>query len=266
MVPLDVLQAPNWIWLCLVIFVSLIARYMLLAGGAMALLALFRNRVDPVRLQKQPITVRQIMRELGWSITSLAIFAVMLTALIKLHLQWPFLKVYPEFGQHGIAWEFIAFALLFFGHDAYFYAMHRLIHRPGVFERVHKVHHLSTNPTPLSAFAFHPSEAFLELAGAIALVCLIPISAPMVFAFSLVSLAYNVMGHLGVEIYPRWWLRHPVLGLFNSATVHNHHHRSFKGNYGLYTLIWDRLFGTYNPPRTLRPCARPTQSGIQAES
>jgi sterol desaturase/sphingolipid hydroxylase (fatty acid hydroxylase superfamily) len=25
------------------------------------------------------------------------------------------------------------------------------------------------------------------------------------------------------------------------------HHQYFKGNYGLYTLIWDRLFGTLRP-------------------
>jgi len=30
----------------------------------------------------------------------------------------------------------------------------------------------------------------------------------------------------------------------NTSTNHNQHHQYFKGNYGLYTLIWDRVFGT----------------------
>jgi sterol desaturase/sphingolipid hydroxylase (fatty acid hydroxylase superfamily) len=30
----------------------------------------------------------------------------------------------------------------------------------------------------------------------------------------------------------------------NTGTAHNLHHQYFHGNYGLYTLIWDRLFGT----------------------
>ena len=33
----------------------------------------------------------------------------------------------------------------------------------------------------------------------------------------------------------------------NSATAHNLHHRAFRSNFGLYTLIWDRLFGTIDP-------------------
>jgi len=249
-----------------VIFASLIARYALIAGGAMALLALLRKRVDPVRLQRIPINATQIWRELGWSTVSLLIFAFLLTGLLALHHTWPVFKVYPDFGRHGVWWEFAALLILFFGHDAYFYAAHRLMHAPALYERVHKIHHLSTNPTPLSSFSFHPTEAFIELAGVIVLVCLVPISAPMVVAFSLISVIYNVIGHLGVEIYPRWWLTHPVFGLLNSATVHNHHHRTFRGNYGLYTLIWDRVFGTINPPRALRPQTPPTRSGFQPES
>ena len=33
----------------------------------------------------------------------------------------------------------------------------------------------------------------------------------------------------------------------NTATSHNQHHRTYRYNYGLYTLIWDRLFGTLHP-------------------
>jgi sterol desaturase/sphingolipid hydroxylase (fatty acid hydroxylase superfamily) len=33
----------------------------------------------------------------------------------------------------------------------------------------------------------------------------------------------------------------------NTATSHNQHHRTFSYNYGLYTLFWDRLFGTLHP-------------------
>jgi sterol desaturase/sphingolipid hydroxylase (fatty acid hydroxylase superfamily) len=30
----------------------------------------------------------------------------------------------------------------------------------------------------------------------------------------------------------------------NTSVAHNMHHRYFKGNYGLYFTIWDRLMGT----------------------
>jgi sterol desaturase/sphingolipid hydroxylase (fatty acid hydroxylase superfamily) len=32
----------------------------------------------------------------------------------------------------------------------------------------------------------------------------------------------------------------------NTSIAHNMHHRYFKGNYGLYFLVWDRLIGTLN--------------------
>lgn len=31
----------------------------------------------------------------------------------------------------------------------------------------------------------------------------------------------------------------------NTSVAHNLHHPKFHGNYGLYTLTWDRLFGTF---------------------
>ena len=30
----------------------------------------------------------------------------------------------------------------------------------------------------------------------------------------------------------------------NTSVAHNLHHKRFNGNYGLYTLFWDRLMGT----------------------
>ncbi|TGY89332.1 fatty acid hydroxylase family protein [Marinicauda algicola] len=264
MTPHEFLVGLPAIWLPAVLFASLILRYTLIAGGATALLALFRRRVDPVRLQKIPISGAQIRRELFWSVVSLMIFSVVLAGLIAVHQVWPIFKLYPEFGKHGLAWEFVALAILFFGHDAYFYAAHRLMHAPGVYERVHAVHHRSTNPTPLAAFSFHPLEAVVELAGVVLLICIVPVSATMVLIFTFISVVLNVIGHLGVEVYPRWWLTHPILGALNSATVHNHHHRTYRGNYGLYTLIWDRLFGTFKPPRTLQTRDAPSRSGFPA--
>ena len=266
MSPHEFLAGMSVVLIPLAVFATLVARYALIAGGAMAILVLFRKQVDPARLQPVPITTAQIFRELCWSLSTLMIFAVLLTGLIALNQSWAIFKVYPEFGQYGVVWEFIALAILFFGHDAYFYAAHRLMHAPGVYDRVHKVHHLSTNPTPLSAFSFHPVEAFVELAGVIVLICIGPISAPMVALFSLIALALNVIGHLGVEIYPRRWLTHPVLKYLNSPTVHNHHHRTFRGNYGLYTLVWDHVFGTLNPPKSLGTAYSPTRPGLQAEN
>jgi sterol desaturase/sphingolipid hydroxylase (fatty acid hydroxylase superfamily) len=125
--------------------------------------------------------------------------------------------------------------------------MHRMIHMPGVYERVHRVHHLSTNPSPLASFAFHPLEAILEALGFLLVVALLPMSFPSFLTFSFLAFLFNVLGHLGHEFVPARLLAGHPLRWMNSATSHNTHHRKFKVNYGLYTLVWDRLFGTIDP-------------------
>lgn len=55
---------------------------------------------------------------------------------------------------------------------------------------------------------------------------------------------YNVYGHLGYELYPRGFNKTWIGKYVNTSVAHNQHHHKFQGNYGLYTLIWDRVFGT----------------------
>jgi sterol desaturase/sphingolipid hydroxylase (fatty acid hydroxylase superfamily) len=121
------------------------------------------------------------------------------------------------------------------------------MHLPSVYQRVHKVHHLSTNPSPLAAMAFHPLEALIEAGVFIVLTMLLPIHVGVLTIWALYMFATNVMGHLGYELLPRGLATHPLFGYFNTATAHNQHHRTFRSNYGLYTTIWDRLMGTLHP-------------------
>jgi len=62
--------------------------------------------------------------------------------------------------------------------------------------------------------------------------------------FFLFMIVYNVYGHLGWELYPKWFATHPIGKWINTSVNHNQHHQYFKGNYGLYFLFWDRWMGT----------------------
>ena len=64
------------------------------------------------------------------------------------------------------------------------------------------------------------------------------------FGFSI--FAINVYGHLGYEIAPKWFRQSFLFELLNTSVYHNLHHSKFKGNYGLYFRIWDRMMGTEN--------------------
>ena len=43
------------------------------------------------------------------------------------------------------------------------------------------------------------------------------------------------------------WARTPVLRQIGSSSFHARHHQDLGGNFGFYTLLWDRLFGTLAP-------------------
>jgi Delta7-sterol 5-desaturase len=60
------------------------------------------------------------------------------------------------------------------------------------------------------------------------------------------SLVYNVYGHLGFELYSNGFNTHWFGKWINTSVSHNMHHQYFKGNYGLYFTIWDRMMGTLN--------------------
>lgn len=157
---------------------------------------------------------------------------------------------YSEISQHG--WLYYAFivALIFILHDTYFYWAHRMMHHPKLYHRIHSLHHESTDPTPFSAFHFHPFEAVLEGSAAIAMLaifCFLPwhASIPLIWGYG--QLTLNVIGHLGYEIFPPWWNKARGLRYKTTGMHHYLHHQLVSGNYGLYFRWWDKLCGTEFP-------------------
>jgi lathosterol oxidase len=71
-----------------------------------------------------------------------------------------FTLVYYPANKYGWPYYIISIVLMIALHDTYYYWTHRLLHWKKIFRYVHKVHHLSLNPTPFSAYALHPVEAW----------------------------------------------------------------------------------------------------------
>lgn len=139
--------------------------------------------------------------------------------------------------------EVVVFMILM---DAFMYALHRLAHVRRLYF-VHRMHHGYDNPTALSLFALHPLEA-LGFGGLwIVLLCFYPFSIWVVVAYTALNLTFGIIGHLGVEVFPRRWARWPIARFVTTSTFHNQHHESGDCNFGFYTTIWDELFGTMHP-------------------
>ena len=129
-------------------------------------------------------------------------------------------------------------------HDAWFYWTHRLMHHPRVFRHCHRTHHLSMNPTPWAAFAFHPVEAAVQAAIFPLAVTLMPMH-PLAFGtFMAWQMFFNVLGHTGYEITPRGFMDSWLRFIINTPTNHTMHHEKMRGNFGLYFNFWDRLMRT----------------------
>ncbi len=205
---------------------------------------LLRKRLSYKKIQLKFPKVKDYARELGFSALSVIIFSVPPLIMLYSDKIRPHTTFYEDIDEYGIVYFILAFPLMLFMHDAYFYWAHRLMHHPWLFKTVHLVHHRSTNPSPWAAYAFHPLEAIVESMIFVVFLFTIPVHSIHLMWFFVASLVYNVYGHLGFEIYPKGFNKHWLGKWMNTSVSHNLHHQYFKGNYGLYFTFWDRMMGT----------------------
>jgi sterol desaturase/sphingolipid hydroxylase (fatty acid hydroxylase superfamily) len=59
-----------------------------------------------------------------------------------------------------------------------------------------------------------------------------------------VNVLFGMTGHLGLEPLSKTLRSKPLLKYIGTSTFHHQHHRDIHHNFGFYTSIWDRLFGT----------------------
>lgn len=221
-------------------------RYALFASILfIAFYVVWNKRWQARRIQKRPNKNKQYRTEIFYSFVSASIFGVIAIG-IGLAKKAGYTAIYTNIADYGWAYFVFSFLLVMFLHDTYFYWTHRLMHHPKVYNWVHRVHHLSHNPSPWAAMSFHPIEAIIE-AGIIVIVFFIPLHPLVLFVFFTLSLAVNMLGHLGYEVYPQNFTRHWFGKWQNNATHHNMHHQLVRCNYGLYFNFWDTLMGTNHP-------------------
>lgn len=220
-------------------------RYFLFAGIAFVLCyVILKPRIRARKIQPAFPAQKDYVREIVYSTFTILLFSFVPLFLIHNNTIRPLTTYYSDINQWGTVYFILAFPLMLLIHDTYFYWMHRLIHHPVLFKYVHLIHHRSTNPSPWAAYAFHPLEAILEVGIVVIFLFTIPIHKIHLPVFFLFMIIYNVYGHTGWELYPKGFNKHWLGKWINTSVNHNQHHQYFKGNYGLYFLIWDRWMGT----------------------
>ncbi len=226
------------------IYAANLVRYVFFAGLAYLLFhVIYKSKFTHKRIQKREIERKKIWMEIGYSVATMFIFACM-GMLVFIGKKSGIFQNYKEISEYG--WGYFTFSIVaaILIHDTYFYWAHRFMHLKWVFPHVHKVHHLSNNPSPWAAFSFHPTEAVMEAAIIPILLFIMPMHMFAIFIFLIYMTMMNVLGHLGYEFYPKNFLRNPIGRLNNTSTHHNMHHRLVNCNYGLYFNFWDLIMGT----------------------
>ena len=221
-------------------FFSLVLYYCLATGTAFTLLTI-NNRLKVV--QKSTPLYKDYIREVNHSILGLLMFTIVATILYQTDLL-KYTTLYYNIEDYGWLYYFAVIPIMFVIYDLYFYLAHRTIHHEKLFRLVHLVHHKSKYVSPLSALSTHPIEAIVNHGGLIILFFLLPIHTSHVYIWVAVTILQTTYLHLGVELYSDKFLQTKVGKLIYTATDHAKHHSFFEGNYGFYTLIWDKLFKT----------------------
>ncbi len=218
-------------------------------AGTLATRALQGRRVTP---PPEPLTRKEVVY---------AAAGVAVNTLVTVAAWWLWksgvLVIRRDVGWFAV----VDFLVLLLVMDFGMYALHRLAHHRW-FYRVHSLHHEYDRPRPLTLFVVHPLETLGFGLLWLAVVVLYPSSWLGLSLYLAANLGMGMLGHVGVEPFPKWWPRVPVLRQVGTSTFHAGHHQDGGHNFGFYTLLWDRLFGTLAPAYDASfgsPASDPTQ-------
>ena len=166
----------------------------------------------------------------------------------------------PAPSPHGV-WLVVTSVVLFYAAGLVDYAWHRWFSHHRWFWFTHESHHLPNQVfvgmpglgvRPFAVFTVVPTVAFTA---ALTYLTLRAFDRPM-WNWTVFQLPLFATSTLLVTSHSsclrRGWLAHRILSKLALTTPQEHvlHHTvDLEGNYGNFTTLWDRLFGTYLDPR-----------------
>lgn len=144
-----------------------------------------------------------------------------------------------DWATHPVWFVALIFLIPIF-REVHFYVVHRAIHHPSVYKRVHALHHRNTNPSPFSGLSMHPIEHLLYFSGV--LLHWVVLSHPFHATYHLLHAGLSpAPGHLGFHE-----IRMGSRALPTDYYAHYLHHTLFEVNYADGVIPLDKWFGTFH--------------------
>lgn len=183
-----------------------------------------------------------ILHDIKWAMINLFVESFMVSVLRLLLPRYSFM--YYDVNDYSLLYIPISiiFHILF---DEFFtYWVHRFMHTYNyLYTKLHHIHHKSIDVTPFSSFAFHPLDAFAQAVPTFTSSFFFPLHFNIMLTFSFMTTCWSISIHDNVPALP--------IKLFLYSTHHTIHHEKGIGkfrNYGKFTTVCDRLFGSYEDP------------------
>lgn len=135
-------------------------------------------------------------------------------------------------------------------YDFFYYLTHRFLFHGKLLRKVHSLHHRAHTPTYIDALYVHPLETVIGLVlflGSIPLVAALSGGALSAFSMAITMLIFthaNQVNHTFVNL-PTF----PFRTIDHRTSVHAAHHVDMnQGNFATITMLYDKLFGTFEEP------------------
>jgi sterol desaturase/sphingolipid hydroxylase (fatty acid hydroxylase superfamily) len=138
-------------------------------------------------------------------------------------------------------WYFIACIYsLFIWSTANFYVVHRVLHFPPIYKRVHELHHRNVDIGPWSGISMHPLEHLFYFSPFV-LWWFVPVHPVIIILTGFYQALSPSLSHSGFD-----YLSLGKLRLQTGDWYHQLHHQYFNLNYGNTPTPFDRIFGSWH--------------------
>lgn len=157
--------------------------------------------------------------------------------------------IYVTYTHKGIVWDadkltwqnsIGSLALFYVFYDFFYMWFHRILHIRRLYPIIHKHHHKQKAPSRgnLDAINVHPFEFVVGEYLHLLTVYVIPCH---IYTVAFFIIAGGILASLNHT-------RHDIrLGTIYEVRWHDIHHRLPENNYGQYTMLWDKVWGSFVP-------------------